>query len=208
MPLVRKPGANHPAAGTGRPTGTAELGHGDAASRWAAARAAASDPSAVPALAAALHTETDVRVREALFSALARIGTPDSVAAALALLRSNDANLRTGALDALRLMTAAVSERLPHLLRDDDVDIRVLSCELARSLPSAQATPLLCALLMEESNDNVCAAALDVLAEVGNPTALPALQACAERFRDSPFLVFAIQTAAERIAAQSVQQRG
>ena len=36
-------------------------------------------------------------------------------------------------------------------------------------------------------------------AEVGDPPAMPALAACAQRFRDSPFLGFAIRTATDRI---------
>ena len=44
---------------------------------------------------------------------------------------------------------------------------------------------LLCALLSSETEANVCAAAIDVLAEVGGPEALPVLAACAERFRDN-----------------------
>ena len=70
------------------------------------------------------------------------------------------------------------------LLADPDADIRLLTCELARALPATEATPLLCALLDRDAEPNVCAAAVDVLAEVGGPEALPALARCAERFPD------------------------
>jgi HEAT repeat protein len=184
------------------------LTRGSTDERWAAARDAARNPAAVAPLAAALRNEADARVREAMFLSLARIGNAASVEAAIALLRSDDANLRTGALDALRLMTEAVRAELPRLLRDTDVDMRILSCELARGLPGTEATSLLGSLITAEENENVCAAAIDVLAEVGNPTALPALATCAHRFRESPFLAFSIQVAADRIKAQSAQSRG
>ena len=51
-----------------------------------------------------------------------------------------------------------------------------------------------------EPHPNVCAAAIDVLAEVGTRDAVPALKACAERFSDTPFLPFAVSTTIARIS--------
>jgi HEAT repeats len=205
MPLVVKPtGPSQPS----QPDGSAvlqALASANQDERWAAARAVAEVPGGAAALAAALRTEQDARVREAMFTSLARIGTPESIGKILTLLRSDDANLRTGALDALRTKISAVRESLPGLLKDSDVDIRILSCELARSLPSAEATTLLCTLLAGEQEMNVCAAAIDVLAEVGSPEALPTLAACESRFRGTPFLGFAIKIATQRIKSQSAR---
>ena len=55
-------------------------------------------------------------------------------------------------------------------------------------------------LLEHEQHPNVCAAAIDVLAEVGTRDAVPALQACAERFAGMPFLPFAVSIAIARIS--------
>jgi HEAT repeat protein len=208
MPLVRKP-TGPSRASTPDTSGVLEtLESGNAQERWTAARALADAPDSTAALAAALRKENDARVREALFTSLARIGTSQSADELLALLRSDDANLRTGALDALHLMIKAVRELLPRLLTDPDVDVRILSCELARRLPGDEATPLLGSLLEREQEMNVCAAAIDVLAEVGTPEALPALAACGQRFRNAPFLEFAIQIATDRIRAQPPRNRG
>jgi HEAT repeat protein len=136
-----------------------------------------------------------------MFTGLARIGTAETAAAAISLLRSDDANLRTGALDTLRLMVSRMHELLPRLLKDKDVDVRILSCELARSLPSPEATNLMCGVLDNESDANVCAAAVDVLAEVGGAEALPSLRACELKFRDTPFLAFAIKAVVDRLSA-------
>jgi len=207
MPLVRKPTGKSPGPA---PDAAAVLGNlvsGSADERWAAARGAAGVPGAVMALAAALRNESDSRVREAMFTSLARIGTFESADLLISFLRSDSANLRAGALDSLRLMIGAMRELLPRLLGDRDVDIRILSCELARTLPGPEATTLLCTLITDEPDANVCAAAIDVLAEVGGPAALPALAACAEKFRDSPFLGFAIQTATDRIHSQRPSSR-
>ena len=90
----------------------------------------------------------------------------------LPYLRSDDASLRTGALDALRAMPAAArAAHLPGLLADPDADVRLLSCELVRDLPEAEANRLLADLLERETEANVCAAAIEVLAEIGRPEA-------------------------------------
>lgn len=176
--------------------------------RWAAARAAAEMSYMAAELAAALPTEMDLRVREAMFTSLARMGTAAIARHILPLLRSPDAALRTGALDALRSSRAAVHELLPQLLLDRDADMRILSCELARGLPSAEATRQLCALLLDEQEANVCAAAIEVLAEVGDPEALPVLARCQQRFAKVPFLCFAIKVATERLTSQPASVRG
>lgn len=201
MPLVRKP--TQP-PGHSQPSSAAVLaglGCVNAEERWAAARAAAALPDSAPALAAALPRETDSRVREAMLTALVRIGTRDSIALLLPMLRSDDSALRTGALDALRSAPVAAHEFLPQLLSDPDADVRILSCELARNLPGEEASRSLCALLAHEREVNVCAAAIDVLAEVGDQAALPALAGCAQRFPRVPYLGFAIKLATDRIRA-------
>jgi len=207
MPLVRKPA---PASSGAVPaiTGILEgLTSSSEEARWAAARAAAGTPECAAPLAAALRIEAAPRVREAMLTSLARMGSA-GVAGVLPLLRSSDASLRTGALDALQIMIRTAPDLLPPLLEDADADVRILSCELARSLPGEEATPLLCNLLRHEPHPNVCAAAVDVLAEVGQSEALPVLAACALRFQGTPFLAFAIQVAKDRISRQPAPTRG
>ncbi|MGH8289152.1 MAG: HEAT repeat domain-containing protein [Steroidobacteraceae bacterium] len=205
MPLVRKPPSPSSAQSPSPAEVSAGLDSANPDERWAAARAAAELPDSAAALAAALPQETDPRVREAMFTSLARIGTRDNITLILPMLRSNDAALRMGALDALRSSATAAREALPQLLSDADSDVRILSCELARCLPSEEASQILCALLAHEPEVNVCAAAIEVLAEVGNPEALPTLAQCAQRFLQVPFLSFAIKLATERITAAGIR---
>ena len=158
------------------------------------------------ALSAALQAETDLRVREAMLTGLARIGTPIAVESLLSMLRSDSAALRTGALDALQMLPS-LGAVTSQLLRDADPDVRILSCELARSLPAAEASGLLCEMLAGEQSANVCASAIDVLAEVAGPEALAALAECARRFPDTPFLLFAIRAVSDRINVMSASTR-
>ena len=209
MPLVRNPPGPPPAPAPGpdRTAALRSLAAGTDEERWSAARAAAEFPDSVAALDAALAHETTPRVREAIFTSLVRIATPQSVEAVLGYLRSDDAHARTEACDALAAMKDAAWPRLETLLRDDDPDVRVLVCGLVRNMPSESAVPLFCDLLDSEPEPNVCAAAVDALAEIGGPEALPVLERCEERFRATPFLAFAIKIAADRIRAQSAPPR-
>jgi HEAT repeat protein len=202
MPLVRKTAAEpiDPPRGAALDALTA-LTEGCSDQRWMAARELGERPDEVEALGQALSTEADGRVREAIFNSLVGIGGPRGVDAIRPYLYSDDASLRTGALDALKAMPLATAPRLAELLADADPDIRLLACEIVRELPGVQATPLLCALLEDEDQVNVCGAAVEVLAEIGEPEALPVLTRCAARFADEPFLLFAISAAAARIGS-------
>lgn len=207
MPLIRKdstPLVGPRADGDGL---SALLREGDVDERWAAARGLGGSPEDIASLASALGVEHEPRVREAIFTSLANVGTAQACRALLASLRSDDAGLRTGALDALSTMAAA-GVLLPELLADPDPDVRLLSCEIARSLPAADAQRLLCALLDTEVEVNVCAAAIEVLAELGGPDAISPLTRCAERFADDPFLVFAVKVARRRLEGSGGDRNG
>jgi HEAT repeat protein len=154
----------------------------------------------VPALAAALDREPVPRVREAIITALMRIGNPASVEAMLPSLRSQDAGVRAAAIEALQALPEAIAPFMARLLSDGDSDVRLLATELARNMDASEATRLLCDLIEREQHPNVCAAAIDVLTEVGTPQALPALEKCAARFAATPFLPFAISVAIARIS--------
>jgi HEAT repeat protein len=198
MPLIRKPPGFAPPAGE-PPQGDLESPSPDL--RWAAARAAVARPGSVGDLAKALGRETDARVREAICTALVRIGSPESVEAVLPLLRSDDASIRTAAMDVLRAMPGPLRPRIAALLADPDADVRLLACELARELTAPEAEKLLLSVIEADSDPNVCAGAIDALSEVGGAGALPALARCAARFFDNPFLVFAARAASERLGA-------
>jgi HEAT repeat protein len=202
MPLVRKPSSP-----TATPTPDNRklsdlLVNGSDDERWNAARSAPSLPEALPSLCDALARERVPRIREAIFTALAKIGSFESAAVALPYIRSDDASLRTAALDALRAMPAAAAGHLPQLLADNDADVRLLACEIARVLPADEASRTLGALIERENNTNVCAAAVEVLAEAGSVASLPTLARCVDRFPDDPFLTFAVKLARDRIGSR------
>ena len=203
MPLVRKPpsAAATPVPDSRTPAEIFAAGSDD--ERWTAARGAAESPDGISLLADALSKERIPRVREAIFTALAKIATPDSAAVALPFLRSDDAAERTAALDALRAMPAAAARHLSSLMNDSDPDVRLLACEIARLLPAGDASRALGELIEREMNGNVCAAAVEVLAETGDVASLPILARCAARFPNDPFLTFAVRAASDRIGSHN-----
>lgn len=204
MPLIKSKSATPAGEALDERGIDAAFAQGNVDERWAAARAAADLPSGVEILSRALATETEPRVREAIFTSLARIRTPASAATVAPYLRSDDPDVRTAALDALKAMPDATTPHLPGLLGDSDADLRLLVCELVRDQPAAAANAMLVALLNSEPEANVCAAAIEVLAEIGTPASLPALAQCAARFPEDPFLGFAIGMARDRIGTQAM----
>jgi HEAT repeat protein len=96
-------------------------------------------------------------------------------------------------------MGDAAAPLLPTLLADSDPDVRILACDLVRSIAADAPTRLLFDLLDRDPEPNVCAAAVDVLAEIGKPDAAPVLRRCAARFAAAPFLPFAIGIALTRL---------
>ena len=202
MPLISKDPTVPAAAAHDLATLANALARGSEEERWAAARTIAELPGGASTLGDALRHETSAKVREALFTSLARIGTPECVEIALPYLRSDEALLRTQAWDALAAMPDSLAPYLHALLHDPVADVRIFACELARNFPHDVALPLFCEMLDAEMEPNVCAAAVDVLAESGGFAALPALERCAERFRAIPFLSFSLGVAIDRLRAQ------
>jgi HEAT repeat protein len=204
MPFVKRQ-VSGPATEDGHREETLEspiaaLRSSDAETRWSAARALGGRTKAVPALADALSRERVPHVQEAIITALMRIGDEASVTALLPYLRSQDPSQRSAVIEALQALPGAVLPFMASLLDDSDPDVRILATELTRTLPEADATRLLCELLQREQHSNVCAAAVDVLAEVGTREALPTLRSCAERFAGTPFVPFAISVAIAQIS--------
>jgi HEAT repeat protein len=204
MPFVKPVAPATPSSDQGTEVGAAsaitDLTSRDAEIRWSAARALGAHREAVSALAAALGVEQVAHVREAMMTALMCIDGEASVRALLPFLRSQDAGLRASAVEALQAMPRAISPFLEPLLADSDSDVRVLATELARNIPAAEATHVLCQLLDQEQHPNVCGAAIEVLAEVGTRDAIPTLRSCADRFSKIPYLSFAVSTAIARVS--------
>jgi HEAT repeat protein len=179
----------------------AQLREGDNEQRRWAARDLAGHSSAIATLGERLLTERDPRVREALFTSLTGMPSEATVTVLLPLLRSEDAALRNGAIEALAAMPRAVGPRVAKLLLDADPDVRIFTVNLFGELRHDQVPQWLLQVMAQDESVNVVAAAIEVLAEVGAPEHVEALRDAARRFAGDPFIGFAAQMAEQRIRA-------
>lgn len=169
--------------------------------RWAALDLAAF-PDTAEALCARLEQETGLPVREALLTTLIKIGGNAVVKGLMPLLRSEDATLRNEVIEALQQLPEAVSPYMETMLRDPDPDYRIFSINVLANLRHPRAPAWLQAVIERDADINVCASAVDVLAEVGGPETVPALTGLPGRFDNDPFMQFCVQATIRRIQGQ------
>jgi HEAT repeat protein len=179
----------------------AQLRTGDAEQRRWAVRDLTGHAQAAAALGAQLLVERDAAVREAIFLALGTMASDEAVSALLPLLRSEDARLRNGAIEVLSGLPKVVGPRISALLLDADADVRIFTVNLLGDLRHEQVTQWLQQVLLSDREVNVVAAAIEVMAETGQPEHIDALRDTRRRFADDPFIGFAADVAIERIRA-------
>jgi HEAT repeat protein len=189
-------GAPSPDGPAGR---LARLDATDPRERRQAALAAAAHPETATGLCGRLAIEEDRTVREAILSSLMVLRTAPAVEGLLPYLRSEDADLRNGVIEALQAMPRAIGPYMEEILGDSDPDVRIFAVNVLASLPHPQAPQWLVEVLERDAQVNVCAAAVDALMEVGGPEAAEPLRHLATRFPGEPFLAFAIDAALRRI---------
>ena len=112
-------------------------------------------------------------------------------------------------LTAMGGMTLAVAERhgaeLDRVgklfaLDDSDADVRIFAVNILESLRHPQVEDWLLGVVENDAHVNVCAAAVDLLGEVGTRRAAPALQRLRQRFDSEPYIQFAAGVALKRLA--------
>jgi HEAT repeat protein len=204
MGLVkRRSGADAGAERAARPRGMeeclGELAAPDADRRRAAARELAGFPGAAAPLCRHLGAEPDATVREAALTSLILINSDEVAGGLVPYFSSEDAALRNGAVEALQQMPEVAGPYVRSLLHDADSDVRIFAVDVLQALCHKEAPRWLCEALEAETHINVCATAVDRLAEIGTPDMIPALRAVARRFKDEPFMGFAVETAISRI---------
>lgn len=176
-----------------------ELHAAEPSRRRHAARGLADHPPAASDLCARLGVEPAASVRSVILTSLVALRTDTTVLGLLPYLRSEDAGLRNAVIEALQHMPDALGPHIRCLLDDDDSDVRIFAVNVLSALAHKQAARWLEAVLRCDSHVNVCAAAVEGLAELGGPESRPALAELPERFPAEPFIAFAVQAALKRI---------
>jgi HEAT repeat protein len=176
-----------------------QLGHADAEQRRFATLALVNHQGAAAILVEHLKVEPSAIVREAVFTTLARLGDPDSLAGIAHCLHSEDASLRNGAIEILKLLPEQTATIIPKLLADSNSDVRILTISILESLRHPSVEQWLLEVLDSDTHLNVCGAALDLLVEVGSPKALASIEQVKKRFQSEPYIQFAADLAVKRI---------
>jgi HEAT repeat protein len=177
----------------------AQLADPDPAQRRWAARDLLRYPNAATALVQRLQCETDIAVREVIFTSLTRLGGAVAVAGLVHCLRSEEASLRNEAIEAMKVLPTEVAPIMGGLLQDADSDVRIMAVNVLESLQHPQVESWLIQVIEQDPVVNVCGAAVDLLTEVGTAAALGALQRIKQRFADEPYIQFAASLALKRI---------
>jgi len=176
-----------------------QLGQADASLRRQAARQLADFQGSVPSLTRQLLRETEPSVREAIFVALTLIGNSAAVESLVTCLRSNDAAIRNEAIEAMKSLPNSVAPIMAGLLSDPDPDVRIFTVNVLESLRHPDVEKWLIDVITRDRHVNVCAAAVDLLGELGTESAIGPLESLRKRFADVPYIGFASFLALKRI---------
>ncbi|WP_432546566.1 HEAT repeat domain-containing protein [Kineococcus sp. SYSU DK004] len=168
----------------------AQLHDADPEARRRAALDLADDEDALPALLAAVRTESVPAVRDALLTGVAEHDTAGVARSLAALLGDDDAAVRNAVVVALQTMPRGAAAVVDDLLADDDVRVRTLAVMVLSSLPHARVGAWLEAVVDRDGDENVVAAAVDAAQLLDEDTAGRLAGAAAQRFPANPYLGF------------------
>ena len=176
----------------------AQLQDPDAEARRWAARDLADHPEAVPALVARLRAEGAHPVREAILTALLRVGGADVARELTAFLRSEEVTLRVAVIEVLQQLPHEVGALVDDLLRDEDSDVRIFAVDIVRHLPHPRVPDWLRRVLRQDPHVNVVASALDAVSEVAPFDLHDEVERVKDRFPGNSYLGFLADAAARR----------
>ncbi|MFZ1107271.1 MAG: HEAT repeat domain-containing protein [Rhodomicrobium sp.] len=176
-----------------------ELRSDEPSRRRQAARELARLPEGIPLLCDHLEREPAISVRSVIMTALIQSRSCAAVEGLTRYLRSENTALRNEAIEALQEMPGEIAPYMEALLRDPESDVRIFAVNILAVLPNARAPEWLHKVILEDDHVNVCAAAVDCLAEVGTPASIAPLKELRLRFGDQPFMTFAIDATLKRI---------
>ncbi len=137
--------------------------------------------------------------REAMLLTLIK-QADESIAEALASkLGSAPVGLRNEIIDALRDMGGPALQPAARLLHQDDPNLRIYGINILENTWHPALANWMAELIAREPEVNVCAAAIEVLTEVGDSNHVPLLESLRPRFAHSPFINTVIDTAVARL---------
>lgn len=168
------------------------------ARRWAARDLVECKDCSV-VLLARLQIENHKSVREVILTTLTLLGDSVAVSGLVQCMRSEDAELRNEAIEAMKQLPSEVAPIMRSLLADADSDLRIFAVNILESLRHPDVLTWLHEVIEHDVHVNVCATAVDLLGEVGNQATLEPLRRLKTRFDKEPYIQFAADLAVKRI---------
>ena len=166
--------------------------------RWAA-RDLTNNLAARQAILDQIDKEANPYVIEALFSAIQGMCDEGIAQSLINKLRSEDAQVRNGAIEIFQSQPDLFAAHVKELLMDDDPDTRIFAADIIGVIRHPDARLWLHDLAMYDDNINVVGTAIDKLAEVGDTSTLPVLDSVSKRFGDASYITFAINCVRQNI---------
>jgi HEAT repeat protein len=151
------------------------------------------------ALVRRLQCETIPAVQEAILMALSHLADPATLTGLVECLRSNDA-LRHQVTETMRALPDKVAPLICGLLNAPDPDVRIFAIGVLESLRHPDIEAWLIDVITRDPHAPVCAAALDLLGEIGSPASHRALARVKARFPSDLCICFIADLALERMA--------
>lgn len=169
-----------------------ELSNSDRDVKRSAIRQLASHESSHSLFLERLLEEDDPVVIEALFSGLEQGISEDDIAKIILLLKSEQVQLRNGAIELLQQHPLLFAANVNRLMEDDDPDIRIFCVDIIGVVAHKEARNWLHHIVLNESNENVVGTALDKLAEIADESTLGVLDKVQSRFQNHAYIGFVI----------------
>lgn len=153
----------------------------------------------VEALAEQLWMETSRAVQEAIVSSLTKIGNEDVAEAAAKLLESDDAYIRNVGVEILATIGNSALGVLEKMIMHPDKDVRQQVVNAIGEGHLKEAAMILRKVIDEDEEENVVAAAVEYLGEIGgNEEDREAIMQALNRF-SSPFFRYAAEVALKKL---------
>jgi HEAT repeat protein len=150
-------------------------------------------------LAALLTGEADPFVRETALTQLARLDGEFPAQALVVLIRVGDTALRNAAIETLGSLGERAVDALAGLLADAEIEARIYALNALQFVASPRAAELALEVALNDPDVNVCAGAIEVVAESGVSEMSAALDRVVARFPDRPYLAFAARAAQRQL---------
>ena len=177
----------------------AELEDADVTARRHAAQKIVTCQDGATVLIGRLQREENTAVREAILNSLLRLRDPSIISGLADCLRSENVALRNDVIEVFKQLGSQAEPVLRALLADTDPDVRIFAVNILISERYSDAEQWAIEVIERDAHVNVCAAAVDLLCEVGTEASIDPLLRLKTRFVHEAYIQFAINLALKRI---------